>query len=82
VTGFDDRIHHNAGKLHHVNLCLRKELLWCRVEKHQADIQRVHRFGGAIGDSHLAAQLGKLHRAEVGQQVTAHLAQKILRNGW
>ena len=66
------------GKLHHINLRLRKKLLWCRVEKHQADIQRVHRFGGAIGNSHLATQLGKLHRAGIGQQAAAHLAQKIL----
>ena len=43
------------GELHHINLRLGKELLGCRVEEHQTNIQRVHRFGGTVGNSHLAA---------------------------
>jgi len=35
-------------------------------------------FRRAIGNPHLAAQLGKLHRAGIGQQVAAYFAQKVL----
>jgi len=65
-------------KLHHINLGLRKKVLRGRVEKHQADIQRVHRLSGTVGNPHLATQLGKIHGAGIGQQVAADLAEKIL----
>ena len=38
----------------------------------------MHRFGGTVCNPYLAAQLGKIHRAGIGQQAAAHLAQEIL----
>jgi hypothetical protein len=64
-------------KLHHVNLRLGKKPQRCRIKKHQADIQRVHRFGGAVGNSHLTAQLGEIHLAGFGQQIAPHFAQEM-----